>query len=357
MKNKLKIYLILIAILSSLFAVPGYAMDEFVDPFGTDERVNPVDVRVTLNAPENFDERVEIFIDKVEYAMYSGSGYQLNLTLENGTHSMVVLSSTDVVDQYEFIYDDTWNTNSTQEIIIDVQFTDFADTQFNASWDDSGFTDVEGDEMLIETPAYYDFSEGYPSGIFHVSCASYPAFEDVTFTLVGGPENKMYEIKLTRENWFKADVILPAGSYYESSNFDFTYSEGVSNDDITFLWRHADNLGTYGDYYDITEGGEVTLSDLVIYMNYGSEIAEVNTNVLVEKEVREKQEQIKEEHFQKELQEAFPEDYTTEAETIAEAQPVEPAADYSNIIQVAVIAVLVLTVIGIAALIIRRRKS
>ena len=167
----------------------------------------------------------------------------------------------------------------------------------------------------------------------------------------------MYEIKLTRENWFKADVILPAGSYYESSNFDFTYSEGVSNDDITFLWRHADNLGTYGDYYDITEGGEVTLSDLVIYMNYGSEIAEVNTNVLVEKEVREKQEQIKEEHFQKELQEAFPEDYTTEAETIAEAQPVEPAADYSNIIQVAVIAVLVLTVIGIAALIIRRRKS
>ena len=37
MKNKLKIYLILIAILSSFFAVPGYAMDEFVDPFGTDD--------------------------------------------------------------------------------------------------------------------------------------------------------------------------------------------------------------------------------------------------------------------------------------------------------------------------------
>lgn len=365
MIKKSKKYFYLIGLFLVLFVFRHntyvYAQDKIHDPYENLE--NLVDVTITLVIPdgENFDERVEVYIDKEEYAMfkneaYPNMGYQLTIPIEEGIHDMVVLSSTDVVDKYEFIYDSKLDTNQTTNITITTKHS--FDTQNNSNDYSTDAGDVYADvDIEPVTPAYYDFSEGYPSGTFHISCASYPAFKDVTFTLVGGPENKMYEIKLARENLFKADVVLPAGSYYESSNFDFTYSEGVSNDDFIFLWRHSDNLGTYGDYYDITEGGETTLSDLVIYMNYGSEIAEVNTNILVEKDVREKQEQIKEEHFQKELQEAFPEDYTTEEETIAEAQPVEPSADYGDIIKIAIITISVLAVLGIAVAIIRKRKS
>lgn len=316
------------------------------------------EVRFTLNAPEGFHERVEVYLNREEHPMYDGY-YEMTLSLDEGEYDVVVLSSTDVTDRYEFQYDKSFNTDDTSHFTITAVAADAgeaepSDDQFPG---DSGFTNVEGDSMLNPEAAGYDFSNGAESGTISIACRDYPAFQSVSFSLVG---DKIYTIELKRENGFSANVRLPIGSYYESSDFDCTLSEGIKADSINFSWQHEGKIGSFGRYYEVTENSAQELNDLVIYMVYNGDIAEVDTDVLADEVTFNEKLEAKNKHNLEELQEAFPGDYDeTEPETIAEAEPVEEQ-DEMNILAMAAAAAAVFgaaVMIAIVMMIIKKRKN
>lgn len=338
---------------ASLLTVSAREITLFDNENVVDENLSEVNIR--LNAPEDFTERVEVYLNKEEHPMFKDMGYNMNLELENGSYEVVVLSSTDVLDKYEFIYDDVLTVSGDTSFSIDVKNSITSSESDSTSLEDPGFTNVEGDDMLLATPAFYDFSNGQTAGTLHISCKDYPAFETVIFSLTGGPDNSLYEIKLDRDNWFSADVLLPVGSYFENSDFDFTYSEGINADDVTFIWQHEGTIGNFGKHYNITENSDISITDLVIYMTYNGEITEVNTDTLVSGKTFNEQLEAKQKHNLKELQSAFPDEYTEE--TISAAEPIEK--NNNDFILKISIAVIMITIIaaGVTIIIIRKKNS
>lgn len=345
------IKVIITLIITNICCFSLYAMEKTELP----SSVNKEPIHFEANVPDGFNYDIEIYLNRSAYYMTNASGYSIDISLIPGEYEVRTIISNDTDDRYQTTHAETLNTTINSSFYIAVT------TNENTEELDIGEEhDFEINEEVSETipaPQIFDFSGGKEYGTLLISSETYSAIESAIFRLVG--EDDIYDIPLTSEYFGRAEVRLPVGSYYESSSIDVELDKDASlPEGFSFLWQHEDKPGIWGDYYDIAAGQSYNLDDLIIVISSGSTVSEVSSNLLFSKTYTENRNSVRERDRQKELESAFPEIYgTSEAETIAEAQPVEPAADYSNIIQVAVIAVLVLTVIGIAALIIRRRKS
>lgn len=352
MKKIISFILFLLTVSASQLTV--IAMDNNIEiPSFEDE----VDVQFEATVPEGFDYDIEIYLNRSAYYMTYESGYSMNISLIPDEYEVKTIIDGDIYDNYVTTHDDFLTVPDDTEFYISVSESESAANP--EDWQDD-YSDGHIETYELETipdPLLLDFSNGKEYGTLLITSEMYSAIDSATFRIVG-PE-RTYDIPLSSDYFFKAEVRLPAGDYYESSTIDVDLSEYASMpEDYHFLWQHKDKPGIWGNYYNIKSGETCELDDLVIYISTGSETFEVSSNLLFSGTWTHNLLEAQERDRQKELESAFPEIYgTSETETIAEAQPVEPSADYRNIIQIAIIAISVLTVLGIAVAIIRKRKS
>lgn len=351
--KKSKLTLFLAMIFMQLTVVNASAMDI------TQASETAMDkVTVTLNCDESFSERVEIYFDGIpRTALWydpdmEQNGYHRTVYIERGEYDLKVLSSTDIDDQYEFTTAKSINTEKEDSITIQVSENDTID---EAEYEGDEHLPHEMPEAPLVEPAYYDFSEGKPAGTMTIEAVNCAAVKSLVYTLVG--EDNIYEITLDNDHVFQATVDLPLGSYYESSTIQIELDpDAYANEGVEFLWVHKNNVGFFGNYYDITENNIVSVDDLTVYMVKDGEQMEINGNVLFGEKRADNVIQAQQEHQQKELESAFPELYETkesETETIATALPIEESApaDYLHIV---IIVSLLLVIIIVATVCVTR---
>lgn len=354
MKNKIILLMGLLLCFTFSPFMKVYAMDVMpdIDPEG------PVkEVTITLDAPEGFQERVEVYLNgsprPLSYdADLENNGYTMHIKLAEGVYDIKILSSTNIDDRYQFEAPVSLDTATDTSLLIQV-----IDTA------PEGENELEYDEhddmVFIETekikPLRFDFSEDGPYGTIFVSCKGYGAVQSAVYRLIG--ERKVCEVTLDREHGFKAEVLLPPGSYYESGTMDVNLDVDAQCPDGTrFLWAHADNMGFFGNYYDVTAETTSTINDLIIMMSYDGEIEEINSNTLFRSTLMDNYLSAQESHVQKELESAFPESFS-ETETIPVAEPIVEGQNHLK--KITMIALMVLAILAIASLTIisyRRRK-
>ena len=347
-----KIRMLLVCCLIVFCSMTAYARDISL----LDELVEgDAKVTVTLDAPEGFSERVEVYLNGEAHPMIAQYGYQMTVDLDSKTiYYVVVLSSTDVLDRYEFHAPETLDPSKEDSLHITVTEAPVELTD-NENQDTDGYSYIGEDIM---GPEEYDFSNGKEYGIVHISCKNYGVFESVTYKLIG---ESMYDIVLHNDHDFQADVKLPIGSYYESATMDYELCDWVPDTELRFTYEHNGELGTFGKYYNITSDTEVSIDDLIIYMQYGSDTTECDANIINEGIAIMQSVEAQQEHERKELESAFPEQFTqseAETETIATAEPIETTNENIVIQQIAMIVAGMLELIAIVGTIIwiRRRK-
>lgn len=301
----------------AIFGSTAFARDIQLDD---EESANDVFVTISAIVPEGFDERIEVYLNHSPHPLTKDYQYSMEIPLNKElVYDIVVLSSTDVEDRYEFSAPSTLNPAETKTLTIQVTERPMDALDFDETEDFSGVTEITDLDL---TPLQYDFSHGQESGIIHISMKDYGVFDTVTYRLVG---DEIYDITLDSEHAFQADVKLPTGSYYENSTMSYTFHDWVPENNLKFALEHAGQMGNFGKYYDVTAGGETTISDLVIYMVQGSNSMEVNANIINDSVVVEESLAIQQEHEKQELESAFPEltETIAETETIAAAQEIE----------------------------------
>ena len=332
----------------------GYAMDVIPDI----EPEGPVkEVTITLDAPEGFQERVEVYLNgsprPLSYdADLENNGYTMHIKLAEDIYDVKVLSSTNIDDRYQFEAPESLDTATDTSLLI--QVIDTAPEGENEPEYDEHHDMVFEETEKIE-PLRFDFSEGGLYGTVFISCKGYGAVQSAVYRLVG--ERQVYEVTLDREHGFEAEVLLPPGSYYESGTMDVNLDVDAKCPDGTrFQWAHADNMGFFGNYYDVADGTTNTVNDLIIMMTYNGEIEEINSNTLFRSTLMDNYLSAQESHVQKELESAFPESFS-ETETIPVAEPV--VEGQSHFKKVATIAFMVLVVLAavLLGIIVRRRRN
>lgn len=293
-----------------------------------EEEPELTDIRVTVQYEGSFSERLELYFNGIQKSAlwYDESmenhGYTKIIQVEPGTYQFDVLSSTDLDQMYSYSYPEKIDTTKDTDISITVTQQEQSDEGLY-----SGHADGEHKQMIDEVsvePRVYDFSEGKESGTIYIHAQNYGAVKSLQYTLVG--ETQTYEIILDRDHLFEAQVILPIGSYYESSELDIELSDAASvRDEVTFLWSHQNAPSFWGNYYNVTSDETIHIDDLMINMVSGSEITELNSDVLFADNNAKNLIEAQQQHNQEQLESAFPEIYGTssEAETIPEAQEIE----------------------------------
>lgn len=323
MKEKISTILTTIIFLC-VFICNSFAMDTKVEETNGPED----DITITLNCDESFSERIEIYFNGIpRTALWYDSnmkknGYSRTISIERGVYKLMVLSSTDLADRYSFSTDESIDTSVKKDITIEV-----SEDQNTANEEGDGEKHYNEDtiEANLAKPSFYDFSNGSVSGKVTIKAINCAAIDSLIYTLVG--EGNFYEIELDNEHLFEAEVILPIGSYYESSSIKVKLDQDAyASENVTFLWAHKNNPGFFGNYYDITENVPKTIDDLTVYMINGNSQFEVNSEILFHDKLTKNLLEAKESHLQKELESEFPGIYNTspaETETIAAAKPVE----------------------------------
>lgn len=282
---------------------------------------NEVTVTISASVPEGFDERIEVYLNNSPHPLTKDYQYTMELPLDKNTvYDVVVLSSTDIKDRYAFSAPDTLSPSQDKKMTIQVTELFEEPSENNSNLETDGITEIDDLEI---TPSQYDFSDDQESGIIHISMKDYGVFDTVTYRLVG--EKAVYDIVLDSEHYFQADVILPKGSYYESSTMSYTFQDWVPENQLDFALEHAGQQGNFGKYYDVSTAEDIYIDDLIIYMISGNNSMEVNANIINDSVVVEQSIAMQQEHEKKELESAFPEltETTSEAETIPEAQEIE----------------------------------
>lgn len=354
MKNKITILMGLLLCFIFSPSVRGYAMDMIPDI----EPEGPVkEITITLDAPEGFQERVEVYLNgsprPLSYdADLENNGYTMHIKLAEDIYDVKVLSSTNIDDRYRFEAPEIFDTVTDTSLLIQVIDT-APEGEVEPEYDehhDMVFRETEKIE-----PLRFDLSKDGPYGTIFVSCKGYGAVQSAVYRLVG--EQRVYEITLDREHGFEAEVLLPPGSYYESGTIDVNLDvDAECPDETRFQWAHADNMGFFGNYYDVTDGTVNAVNDLIIMMSYDGAIEEINSNTLFRSTLMDNYLSAQESHIQKELESAFPESFS-ETETIPSAEPIIEDQNYFKEITVIAFTVLAVLVITSLTIIYYRRKK
>lgn len=324
MKHRIQHLLLLCLIGIMMFCETAFARDAI--PF-EDEDLRSVHVNVQYEG--SFTERVELYFDGVQRSALwydesmANNGYDKTIQVEAGTYQFMVLSSTDLEKEYVYTYPETIDTSKENEITITVTQQENADEGLYSGHADGSHDHSIFEETVIE-PMVYDFTDGKESGSIMIQAKNYGAVKSLQYTLVG-PE-RTYEILLDRDHLFEAEVKLPVGEYYESSDLSIELSDAASvREEVSFLWAHKNNPAFWGNYYQVTTGTPIQINDLIINMVSGSEHTELNSNVLFADSNTKNLVEAQQQHNQEQLESAFPELYESEAETetIATAQEVD----------------------------------
>ena len=313
------------------------------------------EIVISAVIPEGFTERIEVYLNGAPRALsfnpeLDNMGYMMRTRVEPVIYEVVVLSSTNIDDRYEFIAPETLNTLHSDLLTISV--IDTWETGAEAELHEHG--NLVFEEIKIQ-PQVFDFSEGGSYGTMHIRGKTYAAVDSVVYRLVG--LDRVYEIVLDREHVFEAEVLLPAGSYYESGSISIVLDADASAiADTGFVWAHGNNPGYFGNYYEVTEGGGITVDDLKIMMTYKGEVEELNSNVLFRSSLMDNYIEAQESHRNKEM-ETFPDRMSEEeTETIAVAESVPESAEQFAFEQIKLMAAVVIFMFLLAVAVLSRRQ-
>lgn len=311
------------------------------------------EVTFTLHAPENFNKRVEVYLNKSPHPMAAGST-TMTLDLKEKSYDVFVMSSEDIAHKYEFSYAETLDVSTTdnfdinissnysenprRESLMETTTTEVesetatenksesletsevpTESESKSTEETTSNSNIEGDAPEEVEPSYYDFSEeGKPSATLYVSAAYYSCFDTVTYQFVG---NHVYEIQLTRDHDFNAYVKLPVGKYYETETVNPKLDEEANEGHMTFIWVHGDNEQDCRNYYTLNENDNIEVKDLKIYMvEPNGDASEVDSQLLFSEKRLENYLKAVNNNVDKKLQEQFPKEEHKEP-VIATAKP------------------------------------
>ena len=192
----------------AICSITSFARDIQLDEGDSD---NEVLVTISASVPEGFDLRVEVYLNDSLHPLTKNYQFTMELPLDKNTvYDVVVLSSTDVEDRYEFVSPTTLSPSTENYLTIQVNELFEEPREENNDSGKDGITEITDFDLA---PLQYDFSNGQESGIIHISMKDYGVFDTVTYRLV--VEKEVYDIILDSEHNFQADVILTEGSYKE----------------------------------------------------------------------------------------------------------------------------------------------
>jgi len=329
---------------------PVHAMSDITLPTTPE---NSFRVTITVDYPDDFNEKVELHVDGSTYYILQQDGYSTEISLAPGSHTMKVLSPTNISKRYAFEYPGTLQLDANENVIIIVHDTTKA-TDDEEELHDNGETAAREEETM-PAPEEFDFSDGKNYGTIIISRKTYPAIQNATLRLVGNED--IYDIDLLQSYMGRSIVKLPPGSYYESSSISVELDSAATKpEDLSFLWAHEGDLSFFGYYYEIEAGETIHLDDLMIMMSQNSNITEVNSNALFLPQLLSTLESVRESHWQEELESAYPERFETEeSETIATAEPIQNTNNGSAAL--IVIVIVLFAILAGGTLLIWHRKT
>ncbi len=353
-------------ILTSLLCITSYAKE----------------VTFTLNAPNDFNKRVEVYLNRDPHPMPLGSK-TMTLDLKEEVYDVFIMSSEDFANKYEFSYPEKLDVSTTDNINIEVKSTrtsnnkietlpetttEFIETESESNNETENNTETIS-ETILETnsdtacddedvvePTYYDYSEeGKASATLYISAPYYSCFESVYYQFVG---EHVYDIKLNRNNNFSACVTLPVGKYYETETVRPKLDKDANAGHVSFIWVHGDNEQDCHNYYTLNEGDTLEINDLKIYMvEIDGNTLEVEPQLLFSEKRLDNLRQTINNNAEKKLKEHFSNEEIKKEPVINEAKPVEVKEETNfNYIYV-IIAAGILFAIGIVVFVIKKKSE
>ena len=295
--KKIKIGLISCAALVLIMCVPCYARstDDYLKEI-TEINEQAKNVTIQVNVPEDFDQRVDVYLNKEAHGITAGDGYSITIPVDAGTYAIHVILPKDAMEQYVATAQEALNVRTDTTLIVNVS----ANPDYGKN---------------------SDYSDGKESGTIHIQAKNYGVFESLTYHLVG---KDVYDIVLDMDHDFEAIVTLPVGEYYETGTMEYKTCDWVPESlDMTFKWEHKDNIGAFGQYFTIKDSTTVEDTDLIVYMVNSAETTEVDANQINSGRVIEDQIDAEQKHENEQLKKAFPDEFPSETATAETIPTVE----------------------------------
>ena len=323
--KKIKIGLISCAALVLIMCVPCYARstDDYLKEI-TEINEQAKNVTIQVNVPEDFDQRVDVYLNKEAHGITAGDGYSITIPVDAGTYAIHVILPKDAMEQYVATAQEALNVRTDTTLIVNVSanpdYGKNSDGQVEEP-DSAETNEVYENFELEDEPAVYDYSDGKESGTIHIQAKNYGVFESLTYHLVG---KDVYDIVLDMDHDFEAIVTLPVGENYETGTMEYKTCDWVPESlDVTFKWEHKDNIGAFGQYFTIKDSTTVEDTDLIVYMVNSAETTEVDANQINSGRVIEDQIDAEQKHENEQLKKAFPDEFPSETATAETIPTVE----------------------------------
>ena len=220
--KKIKIGLISCAALVLIMCVPCYARstDDYLKEI-TEINEQAKNVTIQVNVPEDFDQRVDVYLNKEAHGITAGDGYSITIPVDAGTYAIHVILPKDAMEQYVATAQEALNVRTDTTLIVNVSanpdYGKNSDGQVEEP-DSAETNEVYENFELEDEPAVYDYSDGKESGTIHIQAKNYGVFESLTYHLVG---KDVYDIVLDMDHDFEAIVTLPVGEYYETGTMEY----------------------------------------------------------------------------------------------------------------------------------------
>lgn len=235
-----------------------------------------VPVRITLDCPDEYYEDVLLLLGQYRLPLgfnyqQPNMGYEWSAVIPKGSYPLTVVSRTDFGDRYTYDYPKTIEVDGAMEVRIGVEDTYELTVQqreeFVSIGDRGGYEPGEGEWDTISVYQFakngYNLTPGYQTEAIII--ASVPeGIDEVTYYLVSS--DKIFDIKLTREDDFAAIVYMPSNIYYESARYvDELYGEPKQEGETYYMWTHGGfEDRKFGKTYALNDGRVLLINDLVL---------------------------------------------------------------------------------------------
>lgn len=119
--KKIKIGLISCAALVLIMCVPCYARstDDYLKEI-TEINEQAKNVTIQVNVPEDFDQRVDVYLNKEAHGITAGDGYSITIPVDAGTYAIHVILPKDAMEQYVATAQEALNVRTDTTLIVNV---------------------------------------------------------------------------------------------------------------------------------------------------------------------------------------------------------------------------------------------